>query len=130
MHSYPRYLDTLPIATAVLLVDLVTSSAAVGQQLTLTVSTDKPRRSGASATELPEPFEDSTTIEYVLGVAADVRLEVFDAMGRRLRSLAAGRQLPGTYRVDVHAADLAGGVYLCRLTAGDHVRVRQMTAQR
>jgi hypothetical protein len=78
----------------------------------------------------PNPFDDSTTIEYVLGVAADVRLDVFDAMGRRVRSLVAGRQLPATYRVDVKAADLADGVYLYRLTAGDQVFVGRMTVLR
>lgn len=78
----------------------------------------------------PNPFRASTTIEYVVGRASNVRLEVFDAMGRRVTSLVNGWQLAGTYHVDVSATGLTSGVYLYRLTDGDHVHVRQMTVLR
>src|SRR5690606_20221048 len=42
----------------------------------------------------PNPFNPSTVIPFALDAAAAVRLEVFDAMGRRVATLVDGHRAP------------------------------------
>jgi hypothetical protein len=72
----------------------------------------------------PNPFNASTRINYVLDRAADIELAVFDALGRRVTTLAKGPQAAGPHEVDWHGTDRHGrtvssGVYYCRLTANE-----------
>jgi len=66
----------------------------------------------------PNPFNPSTTIQYQLPTASDVRLEVYDLLGRKVMTLVNTRQVAGTYSVQFNAAALASGVYFYRLQAG------------
>ena len=79
----------------------------------------------------PNPFRSGTTIEFELSAGAMVRLEVFDAQGRRVARLADSYLLPGPHRVawDQRVASgllAAPGVYIYRLTAGAFHDQRQM----
>ncbi len=74
----------------------------------------------------PNPFNPSTTIEYALPEARQVRLEVFNAIGERVSSLVDARQEAGTYRSTFDASTLPSGVYLYRLSAGSDVSVKRM----
>ncbi|MBP1678233.1 MAG: Por secretion system C-terminal sorting protein, partial [Bacteroidetes bacterium] len=74
----------------------------------------------------PNPFNPSTTIEYALPEASQVRLEVFNAIGERVATLVDGRQDAGSYRSTFDASSLPSGVYLYRLTAGANVSVKRM----
>jgi hypothetical protein len=70
----------------------------------------------------PNPFGGGTTIRFDVPRAAEVKLEVFDAQGRRVRMLANHRFEPGTHSLVWDGTDAAGqrarpGVYLYRLTA-------------
>ena len=78
----------------------------------------------------PNPFASATTLRYSLPRAADVRLEVFDALGRRIATLAAGEQAAGTHEVTWEARDLASGVYIARLVAADAVETQRLTLLR
>ena len=63
----------------------------------------------------PNPFNPGTTIAYELAVSADVRLSVFDMLGREVAMLVSGRKNAGTHEVKFDATGLASGVYLYRL---------------
>ena len=73
----------------------------------------------ALAGNYPNPFREATTIQYALPEAADVKIEVFDALGRRVAVLADERQSAGHREVRFDAAGMAPGVYFVRLKAGD-----------
>lgn len=74
----------------------------------------------------PNPFNPVTVIRYQLPVNSEVRLEVFDILGRRVAVLVDGLVEAGTHEVSFDASTLASGVYLYRLQAGDFVQARQM----
>lgn len=74
----------------------------------------------------PNPFNPSTTIEYLVQSRAEVQLSVYDLRGRPIRTLAAGTREPGTYREVFDATGLAAGVYWCRLTVGSYRESRRM----
>ena len=64
----------------------------------------------------PNPFSDRLTVAYRLAEPAAVRLEVVDALGRRVANLADGPQAAGDHTA-VWPADVASGVFFVRLTA-------------
>jgi len=79
----------------------------------------------------PNPFRVATEIGFTLPRAADVRLEVFDLLGRRIAMLAEGRMTSGVHSVSWNRLDPSGspvkpGVYLYRLTAGREVAQKRM----
>ncbi len=68
----------------------------------------------------PHPVIDQAVITYQLPEATEVRLEVFDLLGRRVATLVDARQEAGVHRAIFDARHLAGGTYFYRLQAGTH----------
>jgi hypothetical protein len=75
----------------------------------------------------PNPFNPGTAIRYELPVAGEVRLEVYDIIGRRIAVLVDEMQESGAHQVVWNAAGQASGVYIYRLRSGDFMRSRKMT---
>jgi len=78
----------------------------------------------------PNPFSDATTIRYTLKKAGDVRLTVYDLLGRRVATLADERQPAGLQQMTFRAENLPSGLYFLRLKAGSETRTRKMTIVR
>ena len=74
----------------------------------------------------PNPFNPDTRIRYELPEAAEVRLEIYNPLGQRVAILVSAYQGPGSYTAHFDASNLASGVYLYRLHAGDTVKTRKM----
>ena len=113
---------------------------AAGQALHLTDSAVTALRLRTQAAELPDafalqgnypnPFNPSTTIVFDLPEDADVSVEVFDLLGRKVfalpkRAMTAGAQ----QKMHVDASMLASGVYLYRVVAKTASRTLVDTAQ-
>lgn len=75
----------------------------------------------------PNPFNPSTVIRYELPITGDVRLEVYDMLGRRVATLVDAQKQAGRHEVSFDASDLASGVYMYRLRASGTVLTRQFT---
>ncbi|MEQ9104334.1 MAG: right-handed parallel beta-helix repeat-containing protein [Rhodothermales bacterium] len=75
----------------------------------------------------PNPFNPTTTIEFGLKEAVNVRLEVFDLLGRHVQTLVNGPLDVGTHQYRFDASRLASGMYLYRIQAGNFIQVKQMT---
>jgi predicted esterase len=74
----------------------------------------------------PNPFNPATRLRFTLPEAAEVRLMVYDVLGREVRSLVDGRMEAGAHTVTFDAAALASGVYFARIVAGEFVAMRRM----
>ena len=75
----------------------------------------------------PNPFNPSTTIEFQLDQTQQVRLAVYDLLGREVRVLVDGTQPAGSYRVAFDGAGLASGTYLYVLKTANGVASRVMS---
>jgi len=80
----------------------------------------------------PNPFNPVTTVRFELPQAAFVGLEVFNLMGRRVRSVSERTFSAGSdHGIQVDAGDLPSGTYFYRVTArmeqATHVRSGMMT---
>jgi hypothetical protein len=74
----------------------------------------------------PNPFNPSTTVEFLLPEAADVDLFVDDILGRQVAKITEGNMAAGVHRVVWTAEGLASGVYLGRLQVNGSVRTIKM----
>lgn len=74
----------------------------------------------------PNPFSSSATVTYTLSDPSDIRLEVFDLLGKRVRLLESGFKSIGEHVVTFDASGLGSGVYFYTLTAGDFSQTRKM----
>jgi len=74
----------------------------------------------------PNPFRQTTTLPFVLPGPAEVRLAVYDLLGRRIATLI-DEQLPaGRHHVPFRASGLASGLYFYVLDAGGRRISRSM----
>ena len=78
----------------------------------------------------PNPFNPSTTIRFGLPESAQVRLVVFDVLGRQVRVLLDGTKEAGTHEVVFDADGLPSGTYLYRLETPHSSFVRTMLLAR
>jgi hypothetical protein len=79
----------------------------------------------------PNPFNPSTLIRFDLPAPSPVRLVVYDVHGRLVRELVAGVLPPGAHRLhwdgrSQAGVEMASGVYLYRLEAGQRSQTRRM----
>jgi hypothetical protein len=75
----------------------------------------------------PNPFNPNTTIEYRIGKAAGITLNVYNIRGERIRSIPQGLQEPGRYRVNIDGTLWPSGVYLYGLEInGVNAETRKM----
>ncbi|MFU8860465.1 MAG: CotH kinase family protein [Cyclonatronaceae bacterium] len=75
----------------------------------------------------PNPFNPGTIIPFEIPVASDIKLEVFDVLGRKVATLIDEFKVTGRYEVPFDATGLASGVYIYRLTARNNVESRRLT---
>lgn len=76
----------------------------------------------------PNPFNPETKIQYSVASAQNVRLQVFDILGREITELINQYQQPGTYSIPFNTAKygLASGIYFYRITAGSFTKTLKM----
>jgi len=78
------------------------------------------------STAYPNPFNPITTIEYSLPKSGEVLLIVYNLIGEEVSRLVSENQREGYYKVTWNASNVASGIYLYRLQAGDFVQTRKM----
>jgi Secretion system C-terminal sorting domain len=72
----------------------------------------------------PNPFNPKTIINYELRI--DVKLMVYDALGREVQTLVNGSPKVGRHSVTFDASGLTSGIYYYKLTAGNFKQTRKM----
>lgn len=102
-----------------------------------TETTSAPIAVSAPQTELallpnvPNPFNPSTTIRYVLPSRVKVRVTIYDIAGRLVTTLVDREEAAGSYGVEwkgtgADGARVSSGVYLVRIEAGKQSLSRKM----
>lgn len=79
----------------------------------------------------PNPFNPSTTIAYQLPKDSQVKVEIYNVQGQRIRTLVDSRQAAGLHSIQWHGIDgrgqeVSSGVYFYRLEASEFVVVRKL----
>jgi len=74
----------------------------------------------------PNPFNPSTVLSFDLHESGQVRVSIFDALGRSIAILADTRMEAGRHELTWDAARLASGMYLVRLETRHTTQTRQV----
>jgi hypothetical protein len=79
----------------------------------------------------PNPFNPETTIEYELPQAGPVRLEVYNILGQKIKTLIDQNQVAGVHRVVWNGKNelseaVASGIYLYRIQSQDFEATKRM----
>ncbi|MEQ9266386.1 MAG: T9SS type A sorting domain-containing protein [Balneolaceae bacterium] len=74
----------------------------------------------------PNPFNPTTSIKYQLPEASNVKLQVFDLLGRSVVILVDGTVSAGVHTIEFDASGLSTGVYMYRLETGSTTISKQM----
>jgi hypothetical protein len=78
----------------------------------------------------PNPFNPTTAISFQLPVASQVKLAVYDLLGREVAVLVDGPKAAGSYTVSFDASGLPSGMYLYRLHSPAYVQTRKLLLTR
>lgn len=75
----------------------------------------------------PNPFNPVTKISYTVPVNSTVRLNVFNAIGQKVKTLVDNEfKNAGSYEINFDAGKLSSGVYFYRMEAGTFVSTKKM----
>ncbi|MBU1117337.1 MAG: T9SS type A sorting domain-containing protein [Bacteroidetes bacterium] len=79
----------------------------------------------------PNPFNPVTTIEYNLPRRSSIRIDVFNLLGQKVRTLVDREESAGSYTITWDGTSTSGqsvstGVYFYRFQADDHVETKKM----
>jgi len=78
----------------------------------------------------PNPFNPSTTIEYSISSNANVKIVVFDLLGRQVKIIVDEIKSIGRYKIKFDASDLPSGVYFYRLQANEFLQTKKFVLLR
>jgi hypothetical protein len=74
----------------------------------------------------PNPFNPSTTMEFTLPKSEFVTLKVYNVLGEEIKTLVNNKLQAGNHTYEFDGSNLASGVYLYRIEAGEFQQVRKM----
>ena len=81
----------------------------------------------------PNPFNSTTKIKFdipekseIRNSKSEIKLIIYDILGRELVTLVNEKLSPGTYEVEWNASNYPSGVYFYKITAGDFLDSRKM----
>ena len=74
----------------------------------------------------PNPFNPTTTIEFSVPEKSEVRVEVFNILGQKVRTLVNAELSVGNYNAVFDAGELSSGIYFYRLLSGDKNITKKM----
>ena len=113
--------------------DIRLVTAASGMATTAVTEELKDALPGGFALEqnFPNPFNSGTAIRFVLPVAGDVKLSVYNLAGQKVATLVEGMRPSGIFEIawdgrDSEGGMLASGVYLYELRTKDRVFTRKL----
>ncbi len=75
----------------------------------------------------PNPFNPTTNIQYSVPNTGEVKLQVFDILGRKVQTLVNDQKTAGQYTVSFNAKNLSSGIYIYRLKVGSKVLTKKMS---
>lgn len=78
------------------------------------------------ARNYPNPFNPSTRIEFSINSAKNVRLDIYDSIGRRVETLINRPLNEGFHFVDFDGSGLASGVYFYTIRTNEQTLTRKM----
>lgn len=91
---------------------------------------DNPKSSGFKlGKSYPNPFSHATTIHYTIPYEEKVTLKIFSMNGTEITSLVNELKSAGNHQAEWQPDGISGGVYFCRMQAGNFIETRKIVLQ-
>ncbi len=74
----------------------------------------------------PNPFNPGSTIKFDISKNSNVKLVIYDLLGREVAVLVNNELKAGTYKADWNASQFASGTYFYKLTTGEFSETKKM----
>ena len=74
----------------------------------------------------PNPFNPSTIIKFSLPRAGQIRIEIYNSLGQKVKTILNERMLAGEHEIEFEAQNLASGVYYYQIKAGEFKDMKKM----
>ncbi|MBE2279795.1 MAG: T9SS type A sorting domain-containing protein [Ignavibacteriaceae bacterium] len=74
----------------------------------------------------PNPFNPATSINYSIKEAGNVKMEIYNLLGEKVKTIVDQYQEAGTFKVIFDASELNSGVYFYKLTSGSQNIIKKM----
>jgi len=103
------------------------SQGAVPSKSIITVPLAENKIPSFSLQNYPNPFSQTTIIEYQIPQEVKVKLTVYDLLGKEIATLVNETKSAGVHRVNFSANKLSAGTYICQLQVGDFIQTRKLT---
>lgn len=97
-----------------------------GTQPVATSSTSNVVAAKSESYSYPNPFSGKTTISYVVPQDGAVQVNVYDVLGKKVKTLVAENVKAGTYTTTFDGSSLPGGTYIYHIQAGNKVYSNRM----
>ena len=112
------------------LADLIANAAAARALVDVAAEETTPEGTFVLESAYPNPVASRATIGFELPTAQDVRVTVYDVLGREIAVLAEGVRQAGPQTVEFDVSSLPSGVYIYRLSAGATQLTQTLTVVR
>lgn len=75
----------------------------------------------------PNPFNPSTRIVFEIPQNAEVKIAIYDNLGRELSRVLEKHMDAGKYFFDFNSSGLSSGIYFCKMSSGEFVQTTKMS---
>jgi hypothetical protein len=74
----------------------------------------------------PNPFNPTTKIKYQLPVDGNVKIIIFDLLGKEVQTLVNGFEKAGSYELTFNGINLASGIYFYKMKSENFSEIKRM----
>lgn len=74
----------------------------------------------------PNPFNPTTNIKFDIAKESNVKISIYDALGREVETVISEIMKPGFYVYSFNAKNLSSGVYFYKITTKDFTDIKKM----
>ncbi len=74
----------------------------------------------------PNPFNSYSTIEFELYYSSSASIQIYDNLGKEVRSIYRSELIIGTNRIRFDTEDLPSGIYFCKVATEESVSISKM----
>lgn len=74
----------------------------------------------------PNPFNPSTTIKYAIPLDGNVKIKIYDILGKEVLSLLSEFKKAGIYNIKFNSDNLTSGIYFYKIISGNYSATKKM----
>ena len=103
---------------------LTCTACAEGPDSQTNINTVKPKE--YSISNFPNPFNPTTKIYFGIPYKGNVKIEVYNSTGQKIKELLNEDRDPGNYVTEFNGSDYSSGVYFYKIESGNFIQTKRM----